>query len=470
MEKTFNKNSNNKMKIEVNIESQLQELWSMIGLSEEEIEKEYENINDRIQELFRLILKENINKVRDLAQEAESKENQLAEALRCYGLEGVYHVNNQLPLKKRVENANEALSSIQGQMESQRKEFKYLYGILTENFDTLEIKPEDRGDFAEEGNNYSKAKIGRMTELLVTMKEIIPKRKAEMDDLCSKLSTYHQELDLPAFEPPKKLGDPTFKSLKKERNQLEGKLNQIQNDRKTLLKEIRVAESVLKIQPREVDENQICTQSELNSLRQYREELLKEKENRIPEFIDDAKLRLRALWNELHIIPPSRESFPFIYSEVANHRTLTALQAEIERLDSMKENIEPMLNLCNQRDAIIKESNRLNLLSNRSDRLTSRKSEMATSLIAEEKSRKQVSVDLPRINRQLEPMLIDFQDTYGEQFLWDGEVLIDAVRQQIQDYEDEKSLYESKQQRRNSPSKSKITRTPNSTFSPRTPK
>ena len=170
-----------KMKIEVNIESQLQELWALIGLSDEEIEKEYENINDRIQELFRLILKENIHKVRDLAQEAESTESKLAEALRCYGLDGVYHVDTQLPLKKRIENASEALSSIQEEIDSQNQQFKYLYGLLTENFDTLEIKPEDRGDFAEEGNNFTKAKINRMTEILVTMKEIIPKRRKEMD-------------------------------------------------------------------------------------------------------------------------------------------------------------------------------------------------------------------------------------------------------------------------------------------------
>ena len=290
-----------------------------------------------------------------------------------------------------------------------------------------------------------------------------------MDELCSKLSTYHQILELPAFEPPQTLGDPTFKKLKKERNQLDAKIKQLQDERQSLVKEIRLVESVLKIQPREIDENQICGQSELNSLIQYHEELEKEKENRLPDFVDDARERLRALWSELHIIPPSRESFPFIDSE-ANHRTLAALEAEIERLTRMKESIEPMLNLCNQRDAIIRESDRLNLLANRTGRLTSRKSEMAASLIEEEKSRKQCSVDLPRINRHLETMLVDFQDTYGEPFLWDGEVLIDAVRQQIRDYEEERSLLDSRQQRRNSPTKSRITRSPNSTFSPRTPK
>lgn len=457
------------MKIEVNIESQLQELWSMIGLSDEEIEKEYENINDRIQELFRLILKENIQKVRNLAQEAETSESKLAEALRSYGLEKVYHVDNQLPLKKRVENANEILSSIQEEMESQTKEFKYLFGILTENFDTLEIKSEDRGDFAQEGNDYSKAKINRMTELLVTMKEIIPKRQTEMDELCAKLTKYHEELEMPKFESPKTLGDPTFKKLKKERNQLEERIQKAQSERKALIKEIRGIESVLLVQPREIDENKPYSQSNINSLKEYHEELLKEKENRLPDFVEDAREHLKSLWSEIHIIPPSRESFPFIDSE-PNHRTLTALEAEIERLTNMKESIDPMLNLCNQRDAIIRESDRLNSMSKNTDRLTSRKSEMATTLIEEEKSRKQCSVDLPRINRQLIPMLEDFRDTYGEPFLWDGEVLIDAVRQQIRDYEEEKSLLNSRQQRRNSPSKTRVARSPNSSFSPRTPK
>lgn len=457
------------MKIEVNIEPQLQELWSMIGLSDEEVEKEYENINDRIQELFRIILKENIQKVRSLAQEAESTESKLAEALQSFGLENMHHIDNQLPLNKRIENANKLYSSIQKEMESQKKEFKYLYDILNDNFNVLEIKTEDRGDFAQEGSDYSKAKIFRMTELLDTMKEIIPKRRNEMDELCSKLTRYHEELELLAFEPPKTLGDPTFKRLKKERNQLEEKIKRIKAERKALIDDIRNIESVLQVEPREIDENHICTQSTYNELNQYHEELLQEKENRLPDFVENARLNLQALWKELHVIPPSRESFPFMESE-PNHRTLTALQAEVERLASMRDNIAPMIDLCNERDAIIKESDRLNLLANRSDRLTSRKSDMAASLIEEEKSRKQCTVDLPRINRQLESMLTDFQDTYGEPFLWDGEVLIDAVRQQIRDYEDEKSLLYSKQQKRNSPSKTRVTRSPNSSFSPRTPK
>ena len=156
------------MKIEVNIENQLEEIWAKIGMTDDEIEREYDDLNEKVQALFRELLKKHLHEVHELTREAEKIEADLAQRYRNYGVEESIIVNEREPLRIRISRANERIESLEKEMETQKKEFHILYENLTKAFNTLEVK--ERGDFQEEGENFSRAKINRMTELLSTMK------------------------------------------------------------------------------------------------------------------------------------------------------------------------------------------------------------------------------------------------------------------------------------------------------------
>ncbi|OHS99453.1 hypothetical protein TRFO_08391 [Tritrichomonas foetus] len=455
------------MKIEVNIENQLEEIWAKIGFTEEEAENQYQEINEKVQELFRQVLKNNMHQMHLLEAEAQKTESKLAEKFRSYGVDETYTVNENIPLRQRISNANNRIDRLEKEMENQRKEYKILFDALTQSFNTLEIF--ERGDFATEGTNFSRAKIARMTELLSTMKEIIDKRNAEVDQICSELQVLHENLELGPVERPRTLGEEVLEEIRNKRTRLQNILAKNQGNRKALVKQIRKIERVLGNEPKEIDESEKCSRAYVNSLSEYLNELLGEKERRIPEFIEDAKSKLIELWGELHIPVPSSDDFPFAYSQNYVPRTLVALESEINRLENLKEHIAPLLKLCYEREEILAEYNRLNALTNRTNRLTTRKYSMATALVAEERSRKQCAIDLPRINNRLVPLLEDYQSTFGEPFLWDGQELLEVVLEQIEEDRETKALLQSRTARRKSPNKSKIVKSPTS-LSPRSQK
>lgn len=458
------------MKIDINIDTQLNEIFEQIGLSQEEIDKEYDKLNERIQDLFWQVLKEYVERRKLYEKEAKEAEAKLKATFRNSGFNQSYQIDSSLPFRQRIESANSQLTQYEKQVESQKREYKIIYDLLTTSFDVLEI--DERGDFETEGTNYSQDKIDRMTELLTAMKEVIERRKPEMEQLLGDINQLRENLGLEQEEIPTTLGDETFSNMKKNRERLQQQLDSNTGTRDAYLKEIRTIERVLNAENKEFDESEQCPDSLVEEMKQYIEELRVEKERRLPQFIEDAKRRIQELWDELHIPSPSPDRFPFYYAETPSKRTLAGLESEILRLENLSQHAQEMLALCAQRDAILQETQRLRSLERHPNRLTSRKTEMATALIEEEKSRKLCTVNLPKINRKLKPMLIDYQQTFGEPFLWDGRVLLDEVTEELRRDEESHSYMDSRQARRKTPSTSKIMKSPykSATMSPRTPK
>jgi protein regulator of cytokinesis 1 len=79
------------------------------------------------------------------------------------------------------------------------------------------------------------------------------------------------------------------------------------------------------------------------------------------------------------------------------------------------------------RDEILCQYERLNATSIDPNRLTSRRGKAASFLMEEGRIRKRYSAELPKIHARLIPMLEEYEETFGEPFLWDGKPLLDAV-------------------------------------------
>jgi hypothetical protein len=158
-------------------------------------------------------------------------------------------------------------------------------------------------------------------------------------------------------------------------------------------------------------------------------ELEREKEKHLPMFIEVMKKELLGLWSELHIPVPSAAEFPFAYSAPVNKRTLVALESEVHRLQNLREQVAPIISLIATREEILADHETLQANLMNSGRLTSRKASSATIVLEEQRIRKRYASKLPKVHAKLIPLLEEYEETFGEPFRWDGEIVLDAVRE-----------------------------------------
>ena len=417
------------MKIDINIESQLEEIWHRIGLDDDEVEDQYQEFNRRIQELCKQFLQENIDKINELQKQAEEAEEDIRIHIKRFNLDASEDFDESMPLRERIKEAQEKLMMLQEDTHEQEETFISTYNQMKECFEILEMGEDEQGEFSEPGDDYGYERIDKMNNLLVQLKEEIESRQPKMQELVDDINELHEYLCLPQFEMPETLGNPTFVHLEEMRDSLVEQLNHNREEANEILKNIHNIEKVLKWKLTPNNSFEICSDKIVEKYRERLTQLEKEKEKKIPEFIEATKKRLLALWNEMHIPVPSASDFPFVHNSPANKRTLVALESEVSRIENLKAHIEPMLELIAQREDILNQYKRLQSGAIQdSTRLTSRRGGAASSLLEEERIRKKYQVELPKIHAKLIPQLEEYQATFGEPFLWDGEDLLEEVR------------------------------------------
>lgn len=342
------------MKIEINIEAQLEEIWRDIGLKPNDIEKEYQNLNERVQELFKQFLRDNYQRRQALYDELETTQKDIADIQRKFALPPKELPQaDSMPLVDKVRSLQLQLKTLQASTSNQKHEFESLFSQLTRCFEILEIN--DRGDFEELGDDYSKEKIERMSQFLEKMKSDINERTPEMQKLFLELQELRATLKLEPLEDTDKLGDQTFDAFEAEREKYIKKRDKNYRKCQKLYIEINRLEKVIgkneMTQPNfdDISDNHVTLLK--NKLRQ----LDYEKETRTPEYINSLKITLLQLWKDLHIKVPSKATFPYYYSTNLNKRTLIALENEVLRLETIKQQIQPTLELINDRQSIIDE-------------------------------------------------------------------------------------------------------------------
>lgn len=413
------------MKIDVQIEDQLQELWSQMGLSEDDIEEQYNNLRKKIEELFDSYLSETYDKVLDLQEQAEKLEKDIMEQMHKYELGDDYGIDLSQPLLRRIKTAQRRLNNIIIATSDQRDDFEKAFEALSNCYDLLEIS--DRGEFQEKGAVYSAERIDAMVKKTAELQGQLRENRKIVVELTSSLDTLREGLGLEPVEQPKTFGEPTIESLRSEVDELTDKLDNNRGEIQSLISEIRRLQKLLNIA---MIPSTVSNYSDrvLHELKDKFNELQMTKNSRLPEFVDKLKDELLRLWGELHIETPGENDFPFFYQRPSK-RVLIALESETLRLENIKKQIAPLITLIAQRDEIIDNYNNLQSTITNTDRLTSRRGGAATALLQEERVRKRYQIELPKIHEQMIPLLKEYQDMCGEPLMWDGRDLLEEVEE-----------------------------------------
>ena len=172
----------------------------------------------------------------------------------------------------------------------------------------------------------------------------------------------------------------------------------------------------------------------LRTINEYEEEL-----NRLNElkrqnmhlFVEDARVRLQELWDCLYFSEEEMLDFTPAFSDVYSDALLSAHEAEIERLQTLKEQRAPILAVIDKHRSLTEDRESLAASANDASRLMLRgqKGERRdpTRLLREEKMRKRIAKDLPKVTAELVKTLEKYEEEYGRPFLVKGDRYLDEI-------------------------------------------
>ncbi|KAK3494595.1 microtubule associated protein-domain-containing protein [Neurospora hispaniola] len=151
-------------------------------------------------------------------------------------------------------------------------------------------------------------------------------------------------------------------------------------------------------------------------------------------FIEDARVKLQGLWDALYYSEDEMLEFTPAFSDVYSDALLEAHEREIARLETLKEQRAPLLSLVDKYKSLVADREELAASSQDASRLLMKgqKGERRDpgKLLREEKMRKRIAKELPKVTVDLRKALEQWEGEYGRPFLVHGERFLDSVEEE----------------------------------------
>ncbi|KAF2111470.1 microtubule associated protein-domain-containing protein [Lophiotrema nucula] len=172
----------------------------------------------------------------------------------------------------------------------------------------------------------------------------------------------------------------------------------------------------------------------LRTINEYEDELARLNElkrQNLHLFVEEARCKLQELWDTLFFSEEEMLDFTPAFSDVCSDALLSAHESEIARLEALKEQRLPTIEKIARHRDLLKERDELAQSSQDASRLMARgnKGERRDpgKLLREEKMRKRIAKELPKVEAELKKVLEKWEDEYGRPFLVLGERYLDEL-------------------------------------------
>ncbi|KAH8801554.1 microtubule associated protein-domain-containing protein [Xylogone sp. PMI_703] len=177
--------------------------------------------------------------------------------------------------------------------------------------------------------------------------------------------------------------------------------------------------------------NRGCGVRQINEFEDELARLNELKRQNLHLFVEEARYKLQELWDSLYFSEDEMLEFTPAFSDVYSDALLEAHEQEISRLEALREQRAPTLALIDKHRSLVSDRNELAASSQDASRLMMRgqKGEKRdpTRLLREEKMRKRIAKELPKIAADLRKILEQWEDEYGRPFLVHGERYLDEL-------------------------------------------
>ncbi|KAI0393667.1 microtubule associated protein-domain-containing protein [Xylariaceae sp. FL0594] len=182
-----------------------------------------------------------------------------------------------------------------------------------------------------------------------------------------------------------------------------------------------------------LNSNRGCGVRQINEFQDELGRLNELKRQNMHVFVEDARQRLQELWDALYFSEDEMLEFTPAFSDVYSDALLEAHEREVARLEALREQRAPALTLIEKHRTLVEDRDELAASSQDASRLMMRgqKGERRDpgKLLREEKMRKRIAKELPKVAAELTKLLMAWEDEYGRPFLVHGERYLDQIEQ-----------------------------------------
>lgn len=180
-----------------------------------------------------------------------------------------------------------------------------------------------------------------------------------------------------------------------------------------------------------LNSNRGCGVRQINEFQDELGRLSELKRQNLHLFVEDARFKLQELWDALYFSEDEMLEFTPAFSDVYSDALLEAHEQEISRLETLKEQRAPTLALVEKHRTLVHDRDELANSSQDASRLMARgqKGERRDpgKLLREEKMRKRIAKELPKVAADLVKALEQWEDEYGRPFLVHGERYLEVL-------------------------------------------
>ncbi|KAM0513378.1 hypothetical protein ACHAPE_007841 [Trichoderma viride] len=216
--------------------------------------------------------------------------------------------------------------------------------------------------------------------------------------------------------------------LTEEKKSREKKLRDLKATVENLWEKLQIDEEETKAF---LNENRGCGIRQINEFEDELERLNVVKRKNMHIFIEDARVKLQELWDVLYFSDDDMLEFTPAFSDVYSDALLEAHEREIARLETLKEQRAPILDLVAKHKSLVKDRDELLAASQDASRLMLRgqKGEKRDpgKLLREEKMRKRIAKELPKVTADVRKALEQWEDEYDRPYLVFGERYLDEL-------------------------------------------
>ncbi|KAL1891908.1 Microtubule bundling protein [Ceratocystis pirilliformis] len=180
--------------------------------------------------------------------------------------------------------------------------------------------------------------------------------------------------------------------------------------------------------------NRGCGVRQINEFEDEMSRLSELKRQNLHLFVEDARCKLQELWDALYFSEDEMLEFTPAFSDVYSDALLDAHEREIARLECLREQRAPMLSLIDKHRDLTAQKEELAQSSQDASRLMLRgqKGERRDpgKLLREEKMRKRIAKELPKVVAELRKALEKYEGEFSVPFLVQGERYLDTLEEE----------------------------------------
>ena len=400
--------------ISFKIDPNLERMWRAIGLSKTDRETEIEKLEDRLIECYKAFVSEVTALFEEKREELRRHQEEYRERQQVFGdKEHPLPVNTSLPFQEQIELTKDAMENLLHAYDERLEEFEKVHGVLSRLFDELGV--ENRGEFAEIGTeDLSLERLKRFNDMVKSLQEDKGKRFGLFESLRKRIEELLDELNEDVSAEVREILD--TKTITNESIQLlHDTVDLLEDMRKQRLAEmddlnekIEGMYSSLAVDPSDRMQKPMgCTQEALELMKSEVEFLSEQKETRLPQVIRGLNSEIVKLCEQQKI--PARMWPRYQGSKDDPEEEAVWLRKQLDRLQQRQIAAKPILTLISQIEAL-KEVIEGKNLAGRSGR----------KFLEEERERKKAMEQLPRLEKKLLELLVDFKDKNGYDFEFNG--------------------------------------------------